>query len=247
MITSLKRLSKIRVKSGENDLGHIFDLITTDDQWKVCYYMSRKLGLVSSKLLIAPTVLGDLQHGIELGFLNVDRNTIDAAPLLVTEHPLSQQVDLTHPIYRWPIYPDDGGIWGAAPHLVGIFSEREKNRRSDPHLRSGKQILGMQIESRQKQIGRVSDFLIETESSVIRYFVVKKTKLLSTQFFLIFPQWIESISYLKRKVTLNLEPSLFASAPHYAAQIDVNRELETKIFAHYGMPGYWESGEKAAV
>ena len=130
---------------------------------------------------------------------------------------------------------------------MGIFSERENNRKADLHLRRARQILGIPIYARHTFLGRVSDFLIETESSIIRYFVLRKAKLLSFRHFLISPEWIDSISYLEQKATLNIEPSLFATSPSYRPGMALDRSTEARIFSHHGRLGYWESRKKRAV
>ncbi len=247
MITTFKSCSKVRILTGGHFLGRIGDFIFEDDSWEIRFYLIRKTGLFSSRFIIQPSTLGDLARGFSTGGLSVERKPLENAPSLETHRPLNAQFVPGESIYHWPNYPDAGGIWGVAPHLSGIFTNRESDRKNDLHLRTKRDLIGLEIHSRGIPIGRVSDCLIESENSMIRYLVIQDQKFHSGRYLLIAPDWIESLSYQDRHASVNIDLSLFETAPSYQPRLGIDRKTEEVIFAHFRRSPYWTEEKEAAA
>ena len=60
---------------------------------------------------------------------------------------------------------------------------------------------------------------------------------------LIAPQWIESVSWADKRVSVSLTRDAIKKAPAYDSAAQLDREQEQAMYEHYGRPGYWTAKE----
>jgi hypothetical protein len=56
---------------------------------------------------------------------------------------------------------------------------------------------------------------------------------------LIAPQWITSVRWLERSVTIDLSRDAVKQSPTFESTAELNRKRESGLYQHYGRLGYW--------
>jgi hypothetical protein len=113
--------------------------------------------------------------------------------------------------------------------------------KSDPELRSTKEVIGYRIKASDGEIGHVEDFIIDDQDWIIRYMVVDTRNWLPGRKVLVSPQWIEKVSWADSEVRIDLSRKAVEQSPKYDPSTPVNREYEVRMYDYYGRPVYWES------
>jgi sporulation protein YlmC with PRC-barrel domain len=109
----------------------------------------------------------------------------------------------------------------------------------DCHLRSCKDLVGHHIAASDGEIGHVQDVLVDDHTWAIRYLIVNTSNWWGEHQVLIAPQWIESVSWADKRVSVSLTRDAIKKAPAYDSAAQLDREQEQAMYEHYGRPGYW--------
>ena len=104
-------------------------------------------------------------------------------------------------------------VWAARQRLA----EAPKGREADPHLRSGRHVMGYRIEANDGPIGHLADFLFDRETWAVCYAVVDTRNWLPARNVLISPERIRSMDSRKRSVVVNMRRDAIRDSPTYAA------------------------------
>ena len=110
---------------------------------------------------------------------------------------------------------------------------------ADPHLRSCKAITGYLIHASDGDIGHVHGMLIDDETWAVRYLVVNTSNWWGGHQMLVAPEWIESVTWANRTVSVKLTRQAVKDAPAFEPTGTLTREDEARLHAHYGRSGYW--------
>jgi hypothetical protein len=114
----------------------------------------------------------------------------------------------------------------------------------DHHLRSCKTVTSSHIRAPDGDVGHVCGFLIDEESWTIRYLIVDTRNWWLGHQVLIAPEWIEGVSWDDHTVSVKLTRDAVRNAPPYHAKAQFDRDAETRLHDHYGLPGYWANKVK---
>jgi hypothetical protein len=89
------------------------------------------------------------------------------------------------------------------------------------------------------EIGHVQGMLVDEESWVIRYLIVNTSNWWLGHQVLIAPESITDVSWLDRKVMVDLTRQAIQEAPSYDRALLPDRTQETLVYEHYGHNGCW--------
>jgi len=142
------------------------------------------------------------------------------------------------------------GIWGTADVPSALYvqkeieeaeqeAEKEADETNDTHLRSAKEVMGYRIRTTDDEIGHVEDFIIDERPWTIRYMVVDTRNWLPGRKVLVAPDWIDSVDWLEKQVSVDLTKEQVKNSPEYDPAAPVNREYEMQLYDFYGRPKYW--------
>jgi hypothetical protein len=98
---------------------------------------------------------------------------------------------------------------------------------------------GYHIEARDGSIGHVEDFIIDDDRWEIMYLVVDTKNWLPGRRVLVSRLWIDEVSWLGSKVTVDLTKEVIEKSPEFDPSAPVNREYEEVLYDYYGRPKYW--------
>ena len=252
MLRSVKELYNYVLAAKDGDIGRCKDFLFDDQLWTI-RYMEADTGkwLPGRKVLISPISLGEPDWGGRLFPVRLTQKQIEDAPDLDQDAPVSRQHEIRwtrH--FGWPYYWSGYGIWGTADVPSALYvqkeieeaeqeAEKEADETNDTHLRSAKEVMGYRIRTTDDEIGHVEDFIIDERPWTIRYMVVDTRNWLPGRKVLVAPDWIDSVDWLEKQVSVDLTKEQVKNSPEYDPAAPVNREYEMQLYDFYGRPKYW--------
>lgn len=266
MLRSSKDLLNLAIVASDSaidsEIGDVKDLYFDDDTWTIRYLVvDTGSWLFSRKVLITP-IAADKPNWLDKRLsVSMTREQIKSSPDIDTEKPVTRQHETDYlDYYRYPYYWGGMGLWGSGgypymlmPSYAGLGSAasthvevdatraraEERQRDNDPHLRSCKAVTGYHIKAIDGEIGHVQGMLIDEESWAIRYLVVSTSNWWLGHEVLVAPQWINSINWIDKTLSVDLTQDALKQAPWYDVTLPLGRDMETAIYKHYGRDQYW--------
>jgi hypothetical protein len=109
-------------------------------------------------------------------------------------------------------------------------------------LRSLKDIEGYKVSASDDELGKVSDFLLDDERWLIRYWVVQTSNSLfqENRRVLISPIFFRQAEWATRQFHLALTSDKVKNSPSIDTHKPVSRQHEQDYYRYYGYPNYWE-------
>jgi hypothetical protein len=99
------------------------------------------------------------------------------------------------------------------------------------------------IEATDGDIGSLNSFIIDDKTWAIRYIVVGTGNWWPGKMVLISPRWISGMSWLDKKVSVQMTREKIQHAPEYTDEFLITRNFETTLFGYYDLDGYWVEEE----
>jgi hypothetical protein len=254
MLRSANEILGYRLEAIDAELGRVKDLYFDDRAWTVRYVVvDTGTWLPKRKVLIAPQALGEPDWAGQSIPVSLRKQQIEEGPGIESDKPVSRQhEEKLVGYYNWPMYWAPVGVpaTGMIPPRViprqqpSARGEPAAEPRGDPSLRSVKEVLGYHIDALDGEIGHVDDFIAETDDWALRYMVIDTRNWLPGRKVLISPAWIDRISWPKRQVRVCHNRQAVKNAPAFDPKTPVNREYEVRLYDYYGVPKYWERGNR---
>jgi sporulation protein YlmC with PRC-barrel domain len=226
MVLIIKQICGDKLGALDGEIGHVKDLYFDDQNWAVRYLVADTGSWMSGRLvLISPYAFGDLYQGGRMLLVNLTRQQIENSPSIESHKPVSRQYEEEyHQYYNWPFYWDGWEVWGMSgfpilPQKTKPFQgepaavENKKPATGDSHLRSANTIVGYHIQAGNETIGRVTDFVMDEKTWVIRHLVVDIRHWMPGKRVLISPKQIQRISWDEWKVFVDLTKEAVLGLP----------------------------------
>jgi uncharacterized protein YrrD len=245
MLIKAKTLKGYKLDSYDGEIGKVKEFYFDDQYWTIRYLVADTGNwLTGRQVLISPYALVGAIKEEERLVVSLTRKQIENSPPLDSDKPVSRQFEETYyGYYGWPTYWSGPYTWGTNPDLMRDRAEWKSpvqgGKAWDPNLRSTHEVSGYHIEATDGEIGHVEDFVIDDVTWAIRYIIVDTTNWLPGQEVLVSPRWIDSVSWDKSKVFVNLTRDAVKQSPGYLDESSLNRDYETELHRHYNRQGYW--------
>ena len=245
MLWSLNHLRHYRIRATDGSLGAVEDIFFDDAAWTVRYLVVDTAWLFGRRVLLPPDVLEHPDAVAREFPVALNKEQVKNSPDIDADQPVSrqQEIDL-YGYYGWAPY---WGVWAAAPlppdgvvpPATAPPAGESERQRGDPHLRSGREVIGYHLRATDDSVGHVADLLIDEAGWIIRYLVVDTGGWLPGRKVLLAPNWVRAISWAGRDVVVALSRAEIESSPEYDPAEDVARDYEDRLHRHYGRTGYW--------
>ncbi len=257
MLRNVKDLRGYAIRATDGIIGHVDDFYFDDEAWTIRYLVVETgKWLPDRQVLISPISIGHPDWSAQLLPVSLTKAQVKGSPDIDTDKPVSRQHEATyHRYFGYPYYWGGAGLWGMGAYPGSLTAEDAveaelKASRSvdvqpsgDYHLRSCKDLVGHHIAASDGDIGHVQDLLVDDHTWAIRYLIVNTSNWWGEHQVLIAPQWIESVSWADKSVSVSLTREAIKKAPAYDSAAQFDREQEQAIYEHYGRPGYWTERE----
>ncbi|MDW7658392.1 MAG: PRC-barrel domain-containing protein [Bacillota bacterium] len=263
MLVSLKELKGLTIQAKDGEIGKVNDVYFDDRAWVVRYLIDKTgFWLFGQQVLISPASV--LAIDMEKHQIRVDltRDQVANSPKVDQEKPLSHDAENELiQYYHWPTYLGIGGMGVGGVGIGGTdtaqsaaygqtqvpfpitLSEPRKivhDEESDgPNIISTDHVLKYPVSTSDGDLGFVSDLIVDLETWEIRYLVIeideeKEKKVL------IDPEWIDWISWKKRRISVSIKREKIKACPRFDLSLPIQREYENLLYEHYECKKYWE-------
>ncbi len=221
MLQSAGHIMGFSIQATDGEIGCIEDLYFDDLRWMARYLVVRTgTWLSERRVLISPVSVLRLDWLERRLYVALTCEQVKGSPDIDEEKPVSRQheTDLSA-YYGWPIYWNIEPF-GFEPVPVAMpwaqpLPPPAKPADGDPHLRSAHEVTGYHIKAQDNPVGHVSDFVFDDDTWEIKLIVADAGKWLHHRLLLLRPQWIESISWAERHLTVRLSVDSIRTSPEF--------------------------------
>jgi hypothetical protein len=227
MLQSIKQLYGNKLGASDGEIGKVKDFYFDDQNWAVRYvFADTGDWLPKRQVLLSPHAFGGLHQAGKILTVNLTRKQIEGSPSIDLHKPVSRQYEEEyHRYYGWPYYWEGDGLWGGmrgfpvlesptttAPsgHPAPVYT---KHKRSDSHLLSTQAVNGYHLKASDGTSGHVCDFMMDTQSWVIRQLVIKTGHRFTGKEVVIPVNAVDRISYDESTVFVNLTNDAVEKCP----------------------------------
>jgi uncharacterized protein YrrD len=254
MLHSCKQLRGHRLGATDGEIGKVDDLYFDDQSWTVRYLVADTGYWLPDRLvLISPHAVRQIDDEGAVVEVALTRDQVADSPPITADQPVSRQFEREYyKYYGWPVYWTGPAVWGPGPHplyyapLPDVSAAPAEVEPGDPHLRSVNEVAGYHIAAHDGEIGHVDDVIMDEPSWAIRYFVIDTGHWWPGKKVLIAPPWIQSVSWERSTVAVDLPRASIQAAPEYDPASPIARDYEISLFKHYSRQGYWGEPDSAS-
>lgn len=248
MLRSYKSLQNLTLAARDGEIGATHDLLFDDQAWIVRYLVAdTSRWLPGRKVLLAPQVITSAGATSQTVSVDLTRTQIKSSPPIDTDQPVSRQQEVKlHQHYQWTSYWANPGLGVSpmpAPGTVAMPAPSVPTlagNSGDPHLRSAREVIGYRVEARDGRLGPVVGLIIDDESWIVRYLLIDTRAWLPGKKVLVAPEWkVGRFHWGNQTVTVGLTCDKVRSCPEYDPDTLITRDYESRLYDHYGEPGYW--------
>ena len=98
---------------------------------------------------------------------------------------------------------------------------------------------GYEIQATDGRMGSVADTLFDDQSWKIRWLVIETGSWLSKRKVLVHPSAIRQADFANQSLTVALSKAQVEASPEIGQDEPVSRQMESRVFGHYGWDPYW--------
>jgi sporulation protein YlmC with PRC-barrel domain len=253
MLLVASALKGYGIYSPEGRLGTVQDLLFDDTTWKVRWVVvDTGTWLTSRKVLLHPQALGNADHEGQGFSVALSRHQIEASPSILTDQPVSAQMQSSlYDYYGWdPLW--GGSYFGggaiasplSAPPYFGMGTRQaaagldRPPLEGDPHLRSAAAILSYHIAASDGAIGHLENLMVDDKDWHIQYLIVDTRNWWPGQHVLIAPHAVSRIDWSTRQVELDVSREQVKASPPWDPVVAIDTYYQQRLHNHYGWHGY---------
>ena len=266
MLHRMKDLEGYTIGAIDGMIGHVKDFYLDDEAWVIRYLVVETGDWLSHRhVLISPIAINQPNWSEKIFPAAITQEQVKNSPGIDTDEPVSgntrwitstttgiRSIGAASEFWGNSVNPGmmlwDVGNAATASEVRRAHAEKmrmdsltnsENQPHDDPHLRSGNEILKYEVRAADGDIGHVQGLLVDEKAWAIRYLIVNTSNWWLGHQVLMATQWIESVSWKDRKVSVSLTRSAVRGSPPYPPGTRVGRDEEARIYDHYGRHGYW--------
>ncbi len=259
MLRKAHSLIGFKIEATDGEIGHVADFYFDDENWTIRYLIvDTGPWIFGRKVLLTPNVIQQPRWEEERLPIQLTKEQISNSPDIDLEKPVSRQHELeiyTH--YGWSPYwmpfPAYIGAPGLAPIADTMATATETpvltdeaqstieqiEPSGDPHLHSLKEVTGYHLQAVDDTIGHIEDFFIDEADWTIRYLLVDTQNWWPGKRVLIAPSWAQGVNWNESTLAVNVTLEEVKQSPEYNPTDSLERDYESALYGHYGVPGYW--------
>ncbi len=231
MISSIKDIRGNIVRGADGDIGKIIDVFFDDDRWTIRYLVvETDQWLKGRRVLISPGSLNKVEWKQKVIESPLSYDQVRNAPDINTAQPISRQLETEfNRYYRLPFYWGGDAIYGmgmtpgseAAATIAGDqMEERQREIETgqgakQSHLRSANDVIDDGIRARDGDIGKLSDFLFDTDTLRINYMVIDTSNWFGGKRVTLPPSWVTKVDWTEKRIYVDLNRDTIKNSPDY--------------------------------
>ncbi|WP_340111818.1 PRC-barrel domain-containing protein [Maribellus mangrovi] len=244
MKRSLNELIGYSIKAKNGEKGKVKNFLFDDRSWSV-RYLEAELGNIffGRRVLIPRIFLGEPDWDNKHFQIQLTVESIKESPDLSFDLPVSKEYEKRlvdhyeiHPYWmvNAAAYAGQDSVFYPGP-LFRAPKKVIKEEDIDTNLRSLTEVLGYKIDAVDDTFGQVSDLIIDDEDWQILHVVIDTKNWVPWSRKVMLPiEMIDEISFVDRKVTVELPKESIKDSPEFDDEEPVNAEFEHVLYDYYG-------------
>lgn len=252
MFKNLLDIKGFNLKGPNGNIGTCQDALFDDQAWTVRYVDVDTGGWLSERrVLLSPISLGAPSWEKGEIYTELTGDQIESSPKLDSQSPISKEwEDSFFKFHGWPYYGVGMHMWGLTHypdeselkkiHSASPTSDIHKN--TNQTIRSASELREYEVSARDGEVGRIKDFVFDTETWAIRYLVIENHSFLQRKKTIVSPFWVSHIDWMERACVIDLNRAEIECSPQPEGESNdyLDREFEMKLHNHYQRPSYWD-------
>jgi uncharacterized protein YrrD len=242
MLRRSDALCRLAIHATDGELGRVTDFYFDDERWTLRYFIVRTGTWLSGReVLLTPAVVREARWNAGELAVSLTMDQVRDSPDVSTERPVSRMQEIEFLRYYdlppyWMLGTEMGGASIALDAAMRAAAAEAEQAGAEPptHLRSGREVLGYQVEAADGAIGHVKDFLLDEADWRVRYLLVDTTTWWFGGEVLLAPEWVKRVSWGERCVRVETTRETIKTAPPYRADELITPEYEAALARHYG-------------
>ncbi|MBB6050802.1 PRC-barrel domain-containing protein [Armatimonas rosea] len=209
-------------------IGRIDELLFDDEQWSARYLVVETGSwLAKRKVLISPLLFLSIDAQEKTLKVNLTQDKVKNSPDVATDPPISRQWEANYSdYYALPYY----WVENTPAHSLGDDIARD---HAAAHLRSSREVIGYSLLATDGSLGHVDDFLVDDVSWKVAYLAVATKDWWPGKKVLVPPQWIESVRWADRSVSVGASREHLKHAPEWETGQTITASFEELLQAYY--------------
>jgi hypothetical protein len=256
MLHSIEKLQGFNIQATDGAIGEAHQFLFDDQHWTVRYVVVDTGGWLSGRrVLISPIAVRGVHPQAQMIAVELTRHQVEHSPSVLTDQPVSRQQEAAlAQYYNYQPYWTGTSVWGMGLYPIGLAAPalhtavrppspatntastpavKDQPPPGDRHLRSTREVIGYDIQASDGAIGHVEDFLVDTESWMLRYMIVDTKNWWPGKKVLVAPAWIDTIAWATRDVRIAMSRQKIKEAPPYDPAQPVDQAYKERIRAYY--------------
>jgi uncharacterized protein YrrD len=219
-----KRLCNAAVDASDGHIGSVYDLYFDNDDWTIRYLVVDTGGwLPGRKVLLVPEVILSPWHGETAISTTLTKEQVRSSTDIDTQRIPRTAEQLLHNHYGWIPYWVVPGVPVPLPPPQTSSSAEDRpvemelaERRSDPHLRSGRAIGRCHVQASDGEaVGHVADFLLDDDIRRILFLVVDVEEWLLEKKVLLPPRLVTEIDCANSRIDVDTSSRAIKASQEY--------------------------------
>jgi hypothetical protein len=251
MLLSVKDTLGYQIAAVDEDVGTLDDLLFDEASSKIRYLLIHTGSWLGGRsVLLAPAAFGSIQPGQRVLPTALTKQQVESSPRLDEARALSRaQEDMLYRHYGWVPYWEATlgaqamapSCWGAParPGEVLASGAGDAQGAADPRLRSAREVTGYYVQAADREIGHLSDLLVDEHDWTIRLLVIDTRNWWPGRKVVVAPEWLERVDWPGQQIVVGLTRDQIKASPEYDPGQTLDRSYQERLYRHYGRPPYW--------
>lgn len=227
MLWNVSNLNGCSIEARDGSIGTLAGFLFNDQEWTVRWaVINAGTWLMDRKVLLPPTAFGTPDAATRSFPVDLTREQVKESPEIDAHAPVSRQHEADiyayygwHPYWAGTIYPPPAGVAATPVEPATVPPERRQTAgeppEGDPHLRDTHEVTGYYIHATDGDVGHIEDFMIDSDSWMIRYIVIDTRNWWPGKKVLVSPRRFEAIDWSEGTARVDLTQEEIRNGPEY--------------------------------
>lgn len=236
VLRSTRDVQHYRLLSADSELGRVDAFYFDNKTWLIRYLgVNIGKGPRQRRFLISTVSIGEIDEQNKAIYIELTSKQVENSPPVNTLRPLTRHDEVAY--YKhlgWKPY------WVSEPPLENLFTGYEPAEFFLITMQPGQSnnVWGFEVSALDGKIGHVDDLIIDTRYWVIRYLSIDADDWIKKKYLLIYPAWIDHVSWKACQMTVGLKREQLKTAPLFEPSQIIDPDYEARLFQHYQRPLY---------
>jgi hypothetical protein len=234
MYRCVNKIIGYKLMARDGEFGECDDFLFEDGLWIIRYMVADTGGFLNRRKVLIPLIEFEKPDRLTQFFhVDLTKKQIEESPPLSEDEPVSRQYERISCLYfGWPAYWAEDDLENTVSTPSGVFREPENAQNmgeKESLLRSAKKVTEYRVEATKGKAGKVSDFIVDDNFWAIRYLVVDMQNREKDKKVLLSPDWINTVDWLNRRVSVNLNVDGIENCPEFNPEVPLGADLDSMV------------------